>query len=178
MMTCVETGALGRGVARAGALLFAALLAAAPQQKPPQEKKWSSMDYGPFMTHSFEAKGAPRNIAYKGLKVRLGPDGASMLFDTDLLRWSAGWLKSDLDWKSVVYDGSHQTHPKVLGDPVFSNPMLPGCAQGGSFQDPRPLPYGPLPRDVARYRGLFLNGERVIIAYTVGATRNRIPAST
>jgi glucose/arabinose dehydrogenase len=136
------------------------LLAAAPQQG----KKWSEMDYGPFMTHSFEAAG--KNLAFKGVKVQLGPGGASMVFDADLLRWSAGWLKSELDWKSVVYDGSHQTHPKILGEPLFSNPMLPGV---GLLKDPRPLPYGPLPS--ARYRGLYLNGERVILSYTVGATR-------
>jgi len=136
------------------------LVGAAPQQG----KKWSDMDYGPFMTHSFEAKG--KNLAYKGILVRLGPGGAAMLFDADLLRWSAGWLKSDLDWKSVVYDGSHQTHPKVLGDPLFSNPLLPGV---GALKDPRPLPYGPLPH--ARYRGLYLHGDRVILSYTLGSTR-------
>jgi glucose/arabinose dehydrogenase len=141
-------------------LALALLLAILPQQG----KKWSDMDYGPYMTHSFEAKG--KNIAYKGVNVRLGPGGASMVFDTDLLRWSAGWLKSELDWKSVVYDGSHQTHPKIVGEPLFSNPMLPGV---GEPRDPRPLPYGPLPN--ARYRGLYLNGERVILAYTVGAVR-------
>src|SRR5688572_15951418 len=115
---------------------LALLLAAAPQQG----KKWSDMDYGPTMSHSFEAKG--KDVSNKGIRVRLGPDGASMLFDADLLRWSAGWLKSSVDWRSVVYDGSHQTHPKVLGDPIFSNPRVPGC---GSPKDPRALPYGPLP---------------------------------
>jgi glucose/arabinose dehydrogenase len=129
-------------------------------------RKWSDMDYGPFMTHSFEAKG--KNVAYKGVRVRLGPDGASMVFDADLLRWSAGYLKSGLDWKSVVYDGSHNTHPKILGDPVFTNPMRPGWAP---FKDPRKLPYGPLPRAHAEYKGLYLHGERVVFSYTVGGTK-------
>lgn len=135
------------------------LLQAAPQEG----RTWSDMDYGPFMTHSFEGK--DKDIAYKGIRVRLGPDGACMLFDEDLLRWSAGWTKSALDWKSVVYDGSHQTHPRILGEPVFRNPRAPGC---GGRRDPRPLPYGPLPN--ARYRGLYLHGERVILKYTVGST--------
>jgi glucose/arabinose dehydrogenase len=139
---------------------IALLLAALPAQ---QGKKWAEMDYGPFMTHSFESR--PKDISYKGIRVRLGADGASMLFDADLLRWSAGWLRSSLDWKSIVYDGSHQTHPRVLGDPVFTNPKLPGF---GTPADPRPLPYGPLPH--ARYRGLFLHGERVILSYSVGGT--------
>lgn len=126
--------------------------------------KWSEMDYGPFMTHSFESDG--KDLSYKGIRVRLGPDGASMLFDADLLRWSAGWLKSSLDWKNVVFDGSHGSHPMILGNPRFANPRVPGV---GAPKDPRPLPYGPLPN--ARYRGLYLNGERVIVSYTVGATR-------
>ena len=62
-------------------LALAVVLAAAPAQ---EGKKWSGMDYGPFMTHSFEAKG--KNLAYKGILVRLGPGGAAMLFDADLLR--------------------------------------------------------------------------------------------
>ena len=129
-----------------------------------QGKKWSDMDYGPFMTHSFEAKG--KNIAYKGVRVRLGTEGASMVFDTDLLRWSAGWTKSSLDWKSVVYDGSHNTNPKVLGEPVFTNPRLPGWAP---FKDLRKLPYGPVPHTA--FQGLYLHGERVIFSYTVGRTK-------
>ncbi len=140
------------------------LLGAAPQQG----KKWSDMDYGPFMSHSFETRVPVKNVAYKGIRVRLGSDGASMIFDADLLRWSGGWLKSSLDWKSIVYDGSHNTHPKVLGEPVFTNPMLPGWARGGEFRDPRKLPYGPLPREHGEYKGLYLHGERVILSYTVG----------
>jgi glucose/arabinose dehydrogenase len=152
-------------------LALAALLAAAaaPQEKAPGGKRWSDMDYGPVMAQTFEVKGPARNLAFKGLRVRLGPDGASMLFDADLLRWSAGWLKGGLDWKSVVYDGSHQTHPKVLGETLFANPMLPGCSPDGRFEDPRPLPYGPLPPDRARFRGHYLHGERVVLAYRVGA---------
>lgn len=46
-----------------------------------QGKKWSDMDYGPFMTHSFETAG--KDIATKGIKVRLGPDGACMIFDAN-----------------------------------------------------------------------------------------------
>jgi hypothetical protein len=110
-------------------------------------KKWSDMDYGPFMTHSFETAG--KDISYKGIKVRLGPDGACAIFDADTLRWSAGYLKSTLNWKSIVYDGSHQTHPKVLGEPVFTTPR-------------RPRPEG------VRFRGIYLHGDKVIISTSSG----------
>src|SRR5262249_33954916 len=44
----------------------------------------------------------------------------------------------------------------------------PGWAKDGSFTDPRPRPFGPLPREWAKYRGLYLNGPRVTLHYTVG----------
>ena len=131
-------------------------------------KRWIDMDYGPYMTHSFEASRPKGNIAYKGLKIRLGDGGQAMLFDTDLLRWAAGWQSSDLDWRSVVYDGSHNTHPHVLGEPVFANPVAPGWASDGKFDDPRELPYGPLPRDWAHFKGLHLHNQSVVLSYSVG----------
>jgi len=131
-------------------------------------KPWIDMDYGPYMTHSFEASRPAGNIAYKGVKIRLGEAGQAMLFDTDLLRWAAGWHASDLDWKSVVYDGSHNTHPHVLSEPAFANPVAPGWARDGAWDDPRKLPYGPLPRDWAHWKGLYLHGDSVVLSYTVG----------
>ena len=130
-------------------------------------KRWIDMDYGPYMTHSFQASRPAKNIAYKGVKIRLGDGGQSMLFDTDLLRWSAGWQSSALDWRSVLYDGSHNTHPGVIGEPVFANPVLPGWASDGSFEDPRELPYGPLPRDWANWKGLYTHDDAVVLSYTV-----------
>ena len=59
----------------------------------------------------------------------------------------------------------------------LANPSGPGWAdpETGSFDDPRPRgrdgrPYGPLPRRWAHYRGLYHNGDRVILSYTVGTT--------
>ena len=131
-------------------------------------KRWIDMDYGPYMTHSFQASRPDKNIAYKGLKIRLGDDGQAMLFDTDLLRFAGGWQSSDLDWRSVVYDGSHNSHPRVTGEPVFSNAAAPGWAKDGKFDDPRKLPWGPLPRDWAHWKGLYTHGNSVVLSYTVG----------
>jgi hypothetical protein len=54
----------------------------------------------------------------------------------------------------------------------------PGWAgPDGTFADPRtpPLPspnlkLGPLPRDYAHWKGLYVNGDRVVFSYTVGST--------
>src|SRR5205085_1326764 len=47
---------------------------------------------------------------------------------------------------------------------------MPGWAKPGTddFKDPRPEPYGPLPRDWARFKGLYLSGNQVVLSYTVG----------
>ena len=96
-----------------GYLSLLLLLTASEVALPQTGKKWVDMDYGPNMTHSFQVAAAPgRNISYKGVKVELDPS-ASMLFDEDLLRWSAGWAQCDLDWRNVIYDGSHGTHPSI-----------------------------------------------------------------
>ncbi|MCA9268580.1 MAG: hypothetical protein KDA41_08925 [Planctomycetales bacterium] len=119
------------------------------------------------MTHSFQAAQPGGNIAYKGIKIRLGENGAAVLFDTDLLRPAAAWTQSDLDWRNVIYDGSHNTHPRVLGQPVFANAVQPGWAHDRSFADPRALPYGPLPHAWADWKGLYLHGQQVVLSYRV-----------
>ena len=136
-------------------------------------RKWIDMEYGPYMTHSFQASVPEGNIAYKGIRIQLGDEGEAVLFDSDLLRFAAGWTRSQLDWRSVVYDGSHGTHPRVVGEPLFSNPRIPGWAQDESFTDPRSLPHGPLPQKWARYKGLYLNGQQVILHYSVAGTEIR-----
>ena len=95
-------------------------------------RRWSEMDYGPFLTTTLEVE--RDNIAYKSIAIRLDPGegGVSqgnvfVSFDTDTLRYAAGWTGRGLmDWRSVVYDGSHGTHPSLVGKRVFVNPVRPG----------------------------------------------------
>ena len=144
---------------------------AAPQE--PQERPWADMDYGPFMSLTLEAPRPAGNFAYKGIVVPLRPDrSASMVFDTDLLRWSAGWRGGFVDWHTILYDGTHQTHCRIVGQQTIGTLKRPGWARPGtdSFDDPRELPYGPLPRDWCRWRGLYRHGDRVVLSYRVGET--------
>jgi glucose/arabinose dehydrogenase len=50
--------------------------------------------------------------------------------------------------------------------------MNPGVSRGGSLADPRNDPghpkLGPLPREHGHYRGLYVNGDRVVLSYTAG----------
>jgi hypothetical protein len=144
---------------------------------------WKDMNYGPFMTSTIEVDQG--NTAFKAITIRLddGPGGVSkgnafVAFDTDTLRMAAGWLGHEpIDWKSVVFDGSHQTHPSLAGQRVFLNPVGPGWANpsSGSFTSSRVVgvdgrKYGPLDRAWAHWKGLYLHDQRVILSYTVGET--------
>ena len=144
-------------------------------------KPYIDMNYGPYLSASIEV--APGNIAYKGIAIRLdeGPGGVSkgsefVVFETDTLRMTAAWSGDKfIDWRSIVYDGSHGTHPKLVGERLFTNPVAPGWAKPGtnSFEDPRlrgldKKTYGPLPREWGQWQGLGLHGNRVFLHYKVG----------
>ena len=144
-------------------------------------KPYIDMNYGPYLSASIEV--APENIAYKGIAIRLddGPGGISkgnefVVFETDTLRMAAAWSGDKfIDWRSIVYDGSHGTHPKLVGKRLFTNPVAPGWAKPGTdkFNDPRlrgldKKPYGPLPRDWGQWRGLGLHDNRVFLHYKIG----------
>jgi mono/diheme cytochrome c family protein len=143
---------------------------AAPGSGPP----WQAMDYGPFLTASIEAPLPKTNLAFKGIALNLGANfggtrNEAVIFDTDLLRYSAGWTGDFVALKGVVFDGEHWAYPRIAGQQFFGNPAGPGWADAGSFKDPRELPYGPLPRDWAHWKGLYLHEKKVVLSYSVGA---------
>ncbi|HEX8912824.1 MAG TPA: DUF6797 domain-containing protein [Humisphaera sp.] len=161
------------------ALLAAAVVApargaaAAPAKPAKPAKPWVEMDRGPFMSLTLEAPAPAGNLAYKGIVVPLTADrSASVVFDTDLLRWAAGWRGGFVDWRNIALDGSHGTHCRIVGEQAFGTAKAPGWARPGtdSLADPRALPFGPLPRDWAQWKGLYRRGDRVILSYRVGAT--------
>ena len=53
---------------------------------------------------------------------------------------------------------------------LFANGMTPGWAHRGELADPRQRQLGSLPRNWARYRGLYRHGNQVVLSYTVGET--------
>ena len=105
---------------------------------------WSDMDYGPFKVHSYIVEDG--NNANKGIAIRVddGPGGVAkgsefLLFDTDTLRWAAGWTGSGfMNWNSINYNGRHVVEPAIVGDLVFTNPDAPGWSRAGDdFRDTR-----------------------------------------
>lgn len=144
--------------------------------------QFQRMTLGPVLFWTYQV--APGNIAQKGIAIRLddGPGGVTkgrawMVYDHDTMRLAAATTGSFIDWKGIALDGSHGSHPSLTGTPHAINPAGPGWASpAGSWDDSRPrgrdnLPYGPLPREWATYQGLFLQGDKAVIATTVNGTR-------
>lgn len=143
------------------------------------------MNFGPVLSGTYEV--APGNIAYKAIAIRLdhGPGGISkgrawMVYDHDTMRVAAALTGTDfIDWKSIAFDGSHGTHPSIVGTKAFTLPPGPGWAnpKTGEFTDERlrgldGKHYGPLPREWAQFKGLYYSSNSmVVLRYTVGSAK-------
>ena len=140
----------------------------APGWRTKTGEPWRDMDYGPFLSTAVKANA--KNLTYKGIVIPLTPDwtGGAVVFDTDLLRYSAGWIGGLIDFADVEFDGRHQSYPSIEGQLLWENEVGPGWAKDDSFEDTRSVPFGPLPRDWAHWKGLYLHGNKVILSYTVG----------
>src|SRR4051794_1890213 len=142
---------------------------------PVKPTRGALMDYGPYLASSLRALIGPGGkttvAAYKGLSIKLGHD-AYICFDTELMRYAVGWTGQWLDLKKTHMTISKgDVCPAIAGKVIFSTAMSPGVSAKGNLADPRTSHVGPLPREHAHYTGLFLNGDRVVIAYAAGGGR-------
>ncbi|MEI6233946.1 MAG: DUF6797 domain-containing protein [Planctomycetota bacterium] len=155
--------------------------------KPATPPRYMQMDYGPFLSASMmsDPKAKFRNadghfegsdVTPKGIAVRLGADWIDgIVFDTDTLRYSAGWMGGQFKLKGVPFDGGHGPGPTLGVPPMFGTLNGPGWADRyGNFTDPRkdvvkPLPPpGPLPAEWGKYKGLYRNGQQIVFSYLLG----------
>ncbi len=135
---------------------------------PAQTKRWPySMEYGPYLMTTLE--GSPLgDFSNKAVVVRLGDRGGAA-FDTELLRLSAAWTGGYLHLRGTAYDGAHGPMCRYRGRLVAESAPTPGwAAADGALGDPRHEPFGPLPKEWGRYRGLYLHGDRVVLSYQIG----------
>ncbi len=144
------------------------------RERPKEEdSQWGKMNYGPFLTASVKVPTPGNdNNANKGVVVHLGDKEhpAAICFDTDLLRVAGGWTGGFVNLLGTPFDGSHGSWPTAKGTPVFGTKPGPGWAKGDDFKDPRSEPFGPLPADWAKYKGLYRSGDHIVFSYTVGGT--------
>ena len=132
---------------------------------PVKLEPWRDMDYGPFLTGTFEiANAAERadpwpkgakpdhvstdaNIPHKGIAIRLDPGSGGVsqgkqwvTFEHDTLRVAGMWQgQGFIDWKSINFDGLHVHRPRTVGEPIFETADGPGWANPatGEFDDAR-----------------------------------------
>ncbi|MDA0349074.1 MAG: plastocyanin/azurin family copper-binding protein [Verrucomicrobia bacterium] len=139
------------------------------QAQPLSPSPMNEMDHGPFIssTISTDPMSTRSIVVHKGIAVKLGSEGdAVMVFDTDLLRVASAWTGGLLKWYPAR-DGL-QEFPSPDGFIHFSTSQRPGWSIDRKFTDPRPWGYGPLPRTLGSYQGLYLHGDKVVFSYTIG----------
>jgi hypothetical protein len=139
--------------------------------------KWTGGDYGPVIsTHMAadgrvlgEMKSLPAkdlgNFVFRGRVISLNKDKTmNVCFDTDHMRIAAAWEGDYLDWKGAFKNMG----PAVKGTIHFQTKIGPGWSHDGKWDDPRQPAEGPLPKEWAKYRGLYMHGDKVVLSYTVG----------
>ena len=152
-----------------GALLVLVLAATSPAQNKPPAIPWDAMDVGPFHSATFKIPAMANQVTAKGIAIKVGTKDApaTILFDTELLRVSAAWTGGFIQFPRGRGGLEGQTVP--VGNVSFGTAYAPGWVMGAITDDSRNKHQGHLPNNVAKYRGLFVNGDEVVVSYTVGA---------
>ena len=111
-----------------------------------RDNRWQQMDTGPFLASILPT---PNGKVLKGLSIRVGDEGkAAVCFDTGLLTLRVGWTGGFLTLDPARY-GLIES-PKIAGQVQFTSPPTPA--------------WGEAKRE---YRGLYLNGKRVVLEYLI-----------
>jgi glucose/arabinose dehydrogenase len=150
------------------ALLLPAVTEAQISAKPKPSIPWDETDLGPFHSGCFKFKVAGADqVTAKGVAIKVGKDSdATVLFDTELLRWTAAWTGGFIQFPRGR--GGLEGQIKPEGVVAFATSQVPGWGRGAI--DPRPDHQGNLDPKTAKWRGLYLNGDSVILSYTIGST--------
>jgi hypothetical protein len=131
--------------------------------------KYATMDHGPFYSATIVQ---PGNVCTnKGVAITLDKERKGLaVFDQELLRFSWAGLDSTFIYPSGR-DGLEGQPSVEAANEVFVASASTGWAKPGTtdFTDPREKHLGNLPKDWATYHGLYLNGETVVLQYSVGA---------
>ncbi len=125
---------------------------------------------GPFWSGTIML-GKDRPAAMKGLAITLGAaKDHYVVYDLDTLRMAVGWSGDFLNFGNTLTKIEWPPPPSLKGtNIVVETAMGPGWGdKAGQLADPRLRQQGPLPKDWAHYEGLYVNGDQVVLSYTVG----------
>ena len=136
----------------------------APRTRPPRptSTKWDFMDVGPFFSSGIQAS----NRVLKSVAIKMSTESpAAVSFDTQLMRMAYGWTGGFL--KLPIGREGLEGVPEMTGTRSFATTISPGWSLDEGFKDPRPTPYEGLPKEIARWRGLYLHGSEVVLSYDI-----------
>ena len=136
------------------------------------EHRWNRTALGPTFGSTLLQSRSDPNGSFAGIPkataIWLGDESNSSIgFDADNLSMFAGWTGG-----FVYVKGGRDAlldHDEIRGKVSFIT-KGPGWTQGGEWKA-KPTKFGPLPRDWAKYNGLYHYGERIVISYSVGTAK-------
>ncbi len=134
------------------------------------DDRFRTMDTGPFLDATLDYTGSKGKVrVYKATAIRIGDRGeGAVVFDRNQLRLAAGWTGGYLHHSNVRF--GLLNIPTPVGAMHFSTANGPGWADPQGKWATTHSPMAPLPREWAKYRGIYLHGKRSILSYTVGDT--------
>ena len=135
---------------------------AKPFKQPIQKIKWDDMDLGPFFTGCYKVKDT---TSFKGIAVSVGtPEApATMLFDTELMRFHAAW-----EGKLAAFSRGRGGLEGTIGsdgEVTVHNGWSTGIG-AEITADPRVRNQGNLPG--VKWKGVHVNGAATVLSYAVG----------
>src|SRR6476469_7240942 len=76
------------------------------KDEKPTHRLWEKMDYGPFLSAAVSLPWPAGAVTQKGIVLKVGK--SSVCFDTDLLRYAAGWNDGWLELLGPPFEGSRK----------------------------------------------------------------------
>ena len=132
-------------------------------KKPALKIKWDDMDLGPFFSGCYKVG---ESTSFKGVAVAVGTKDApaTMLFDTELLRFHAAWEGGLANFPRAR--GGLEGQIGAAGDVSLSTGW--GTGWGAKIaDDPRTDHQGSVAG--LKWRGIYTNGPHTVLSYSVGA---------
>ena len=111
--------------------------------------------------------GKDQHMAYKATVIKLAGGKAGVAFDRNTLKVVAGWTGGFVNISDRRFGLMNTPTPK--GTMTFAFPAGPGWADRNGKWDARVTRYtAPLPKEWAKFKGYYLQDDRVTLKYTVG----------
>jgi hypothetical protein len=120
------------------------------------------MNYGPVLGYTINCRNfsenQPDNVALKGLAIQLTTNKTTVCFDTDLLRYAAGWSNGFLDISHTHLDSAKGSHEAFVdGKLLFASRPQPGWSTNETFSN-----------TPSRWKGYYRHGHAIVLNYEVG----------